>query len=187
MIVPRWPFHAAYFITQLTFSPTDVKILPQKDGNLSLIFDSSVYIRFNGTQVSISETFFQTLRDMKIILSYDYNDHNVTFVFDSESSGIIEVIPKYPCATISLRMFILTMRQCTTVWCFSLALGSPVDPQNGHVEYRYQASTTGDTITIAVFTCDEGYSLNGSETVVFDTSWRWSGDTEPVCEGLFIS
>ena len=84
-------------------------ILPQNGSELRLVLNNSTFIRFNDIQVDLETSYFQTLRDMNIILSYDHNDHNKTFIFDSESSGSIEVVPEYSCATINLRMFTLTM------------------------------------------------------------------------------
>ena len=76
-------------------------------------------------------------------------------------------------------------------WSLSLlyvALGSPVDLENGKVEYQHQV-VDGNTITIARFWCDPGYKLNLSEVQAFVPSgirWSWNGTTEALCEGLCL-
>ena len=55
------------------------------------------------------------------------------------------------------------------------------DPVNGAV--TWPSLTVG---SIATYTCDDGFELEGSMTRTCESSAMWSGD-EPICIGMFVT
>ncbi len=55
------------------------------------------------------------------------------------------------------------------------------DPENGRVNVSADAVVG----TVAIYMCNEGFTLNGTQTRVCESDGRWSG-IEPECEGKIL-
>ena len=86
----------------------------------------------------------------------------------------------------------LVMSQCVDVSCHSIncdhsiqldlhACAELTDPANGNVDVT-DGTNTG---SVATYSCDDGYTLSGSETRTCEEGGLWSGDA-PVCEGKVV-
>ncbi len=79
--------------------------------------------------------------------------------------------------TVSLQLIILIAANVTALACTGL-----MDLVNGDITYDIDTINNRPVDTVATYTCDTGYTLNGGSTRTCGSDGVWSGSS-PKCEG----